>query len=251
MTYLRCDFSSKSLEMCTSFIALLPEDVPLGDVPVIYLLHGLSDNCTGWTRLTGVERYAREHNAAVIMPEVQRSFYADMALGLRYFTYISQELPAFCRQTFGLSAARERNFVMGLSMGGYGALKCALTAPERYAGCGAFSSVTDIKARRKAAPEEQRREFDALYGPGRAVPAESDLYALLRKADAAALPRFYLSCGEEDGLWDGNLRMLKALEKKGADVRFEHWPGGHEWRLWDRSVERAMELLLPAAADAL
>ena len=149
MTYLRCDFSSKSLEMCTSFIALLPEDVPLGDAPVIYLLHGLSDNCTGWTRLTGVERYAREHNAAVIMPEVQRSFYADMALGLRYFTYISQELPAFCRRTFGLSAARERNFVMGLSMGGYGALKCALTAPERYAGCGAFSSVTDIRARRR------------------------------------------------------------------------------------------------------
>ena len=70
MNYFRCEFSSKALEMCTSFIALLPEEIPAQDTPVVYLLHGLSDNCTGWTRLTGVERYAREHMCAVVMPEV-------------------------------------------------------------------------------------------------------------------------------------------------------------------------------------
>ena len=107
MVYLRCDFSSKALEMATSFIALLPDETPPSEAPVVYLLHGLSDNCTGWTRFTAVERYARERNVAVIMPEVQRSFYADMALGIRYFSYIRDELPAFCQRMFGLPAVRE------------------------------------------------------------------------------------------------------------------------------------------------
>lgn len=246
MNYFRCEFSSKTLEMCTPFIVLLPEEVPAAQTPVIYLLHGLSDNCTGWTRFTSVERYAREHVCAVVMPEVQRSFYADMALGLRYFEYISQELPGFCRRTFGLPAEREKNFVMGLSMGGYGALKCALTFPERYAGCGAFSSVTDLAARRARATVSEQREFDALYGPGREVPPESDLYALLEKADATALPRFFLTCGDADALLPDNVRMAEALQERDCTVRFETRPGGHEWRLWDWSVAAAMDELLPA-----
>lgn len=245
MTYLRCEFNSKMLEMCTSLIVLLPEEISASEVPVIYLLHGLSDNCTGWTRLTAVERYAREHFCAVVMPEVQRSFYTDMALGVRYFRYISKELPDFCQRTFGLSAAREKNFVMGLSMGGYGALKCALTFPDQFAGCGAFSSVTDVRARRKASPPERRQEFDALYGPGEDVPPESDLYDLLEHANSTALPRFFMTCGEQDELLPDSIRMVESLKRKGCQVRFEHWPGGHEWRLWDRSVEMAMEELLP------
>ena len=56
-----------------------------------------------------------------------------MACGLPYFTYVSEELPTLCRRMFSLSAAREKNYVFGLSMGGYGAMKCALTYPGRYA----------------------------------------------------------------------------------------------------------------------
>lgn len=136
--------------MVTSFIALLPEQLELNRVPVIYLFHGLTDNCTGWTRYTSVERYARDHSAAVIMPEVQRSYYTDMAYGMKYFTYVHDELPRLCRHMFGLSDKRELNYVMGLSMGGCGALKCALTTPERYAGCAAFSAVADFRPRPRA-----------------------------------------------------------------------------------------------------
>ena len=81
---------------------------------MVWLLHGLTDDSTAWQRYTGLEWYARLKQAVVVMPEVQRSFYTDMAAGPAYFTYVSEELPAFCRRMFGLSGAREQNFVMGI-----------------------------------------------------------------------------------------------------------------------------------------
>ncbi len=147
MAHLRCDVYSAILGMSTSLEVILPDEGRLKDAPVIYLLHGLSDNCTGWCRYTAVERYARNRGAAVIMPEVQRSFYMDMAMGLDYFTYVQQELPQICGRMFGLTARREKNFIMGLSMGGYGALKCALANPRQYAGCAAFSAVIEVEKR--------------------------------------------------------------------------------------------------------
>ena len=145
MAHLRCDFRSDAMGMNTSMTVILPEKTDLSQVPVVYLLHGLEDNCTGWARYTSVERYAREKNAALVIPEVQRSFYADMDRGLPYFTFIHDELPEICRGFFGFSAKREKNYLMGLSMGGYGTLKCVLQTPERYAGAAAFSAVADIE----------------------------------------------------------------------------------------------------------
>ena len=106
MAHLRCDMTSESLGMNTSLEVILPDKGKLKDAPVVYLLHGLSDNCSGWSRYTAVERYARDCGAAVVMPEVQRSFYTDMALGPRYFTYVSQELPRLCARFFGLKIGR-------------------------------------------------------------------------------------------------------------------------------------------------
>lgn len=102
MALLRVDVISKALDMATSFMAVLPDEGNLQKTRVVYLLHGLTDNCTGWTRYTSCERYAREHGVALIMPEVQRSFYIDGVHGLKYFTYVSQELPQMVHRMFGL-----------------------------------------------------------------------------------------------------------------------------------------------------
>ena len=195
MAHLRCDFRSEAMDMNTSMTVILPEGVRQSEVPVVYLLHGLADNCTGWSRYTSVERYAREKGAALVIPEVQRSFYADMEQGISYFTFIHDELPEICRNFFGFSPAREKNYLMGLSMGGYGTLKCVLRSPERYAGAAAFSAVADI----------------AQYA---------------------------------DALFDANVRFAEGLREKGADVRFEHWQGIHNWVFWDTAVSKAMDYLL-------
>lgn len=244
MAHLRCDFRSEAMEMNTSMTVILPEKTDLAQVPVVYLLHGLEDNCTGWARYTSVERYAREKGAALVIPEVQRSFYADMDRGLPYFTFVHEELPEICRGFFGFSARREKNYIMGLSMGGYGALKCALQTPERYAGAAAFSAVADIREFAAGQTPAEKRELQAVFGQALEIPADCDLLALAEKADAARLPRLYLACGEQDSLYPANVRLAQKLKALEADVRFAHWEGIHNWVFWDAAVQKALEHLL-------
>src|SRR5678815_1741952 len=116
---------SESLAQSVSFYVLLPDGSVRRPYPTLYLLHGLSDDHTIWLRRTSIERYSAARNLAVVMPAGARSFYQDMASGPRYWTFLSEELPALCRQWFPLSDDREDNFAAGLSMGGYGALRLA------------------------------------------------------------------------------------------------------------------------------
>ena len=81
MAFLTCEVFSKTLNMATALRVILPDEGELGAADTVYLLHGLSDNSSGWTRYTAVEQFARERGLAVVMPEVQRSCYADMAAG--------------------------------------------------------------------------------------------------------------------------------------------------------------------------
>ena len=241
MSFLHVDYSSKALEMETCFQVVLPDEGDLKQVKVIYLLHGLTDNCTGWARYTACERYARERGVALVMPEVQRSFYIDGVHGLKYFTYVSQELPQAVHRMFGLSLEKEKSYVMGLSMGGFGALKCALTYPECYAGCGSFSGVTDLEGMR-ALPDGSLRswEFDALLGEGKRAGAENDLSLLAEKKN---LPPIYLSCGEQDRLYGVNVKFAQHLEKLGVTYRFDHRAGAHTWDFWDQSLQDCLNWL--------
>lgn len=191
MAFLHCEIASESLRMATAVDVILPDKGDLSEVKTLYLLHGLTDDCTGWTRYTAVERYARERGLAVVLPEVQRSFYTDMAYGLPYFTYVSEDLPAVCRRMFGLGAAREQNYIFGLSMGGYGAMKCALTYPDRYAGAASFSGVCDLRRtveRRSISLHES--EIAAIFAEEKAVPPKDDLFVLAEPA----LPEMLRDC---------------------------------------------------------
>lgn len=242
MALLRVEYASKALGMNTSFQVFLPDEGELAQVKVVYLLHGLTDNCTGWTRYSSCERYARERGVALVIPEVQRSFYIDGVYGLKYFTYVAQELPAACQRMFGLSMQREKNYVMGLSMGGYGALKCALTYPDRYAGCGSFSGVTDLKAfmSRQAVPMRSW-EFTALLGEGQRVGPENDLAALAEAAKNP--PPVYLSCGEQDAHYPMNTAFAEKLTELGIVHRYDHRTGDHSWDFWDQSIQDCFDYL--------
>lgn len=144
MAFLDVRCFSDALGLSVSFYVLLPQQTSARQIgvaagkararyPTLYLLHGLSDDHTIWQRRTSIERYAAEKNLAVVMPAAGRSYYQDMANGAAYWTFLSEELPALCRQWFPLSEAREETFAAGLSMGGYGALRLALAQPEKFA----------------------------------------------------------------------------------------------------------------------
>jgi len=101
--------------------------------PVLWLLHGRSDDYTIWMRRTSIERYAAPLGLMVIMPEVSYSRYINMKHGPRYYDYISKELPEFCAKLFPkMSRKREDNYIAGLSMGGGGAMWVGLNNPDKY-----------------------------------------------------------------------------------------------------------------------
>ena len=77
------------------------------------------------------------------MPEVQRSFYTTGKVGIDYFHYVADELPAICGKWFHLDQRRENTFIAGESMGGYGAVKIALNRPGRYEAVASLSGVLD------------------------------------------------------------------------------------------------------------
>ena len=128
---LRGSFFSNTLEMETGLTVLVPnKSLTGGQHKLAYLLHGLCGRSGDWIDYTMLPVFAEQHGIAFVMPEVARSFYSDMAFGQNYFSYVTRELPEVCRSVFNLSARREDTLVLGASMGGYGALKCALSFPR-------------------------------------------------------------------------------------------------------------------------
>ncbi len=130
MIWNQINFFSDLLASRCSLNVLLPQNRPVEPgnnyhppFRVLYLLHGYSDDQTAWQRWSSIECYVEGLNLAVIMPAVQNSFYSDMAHGGKFFTYVTEELPALVHEIFPLSTERADTFVAGLSMGGYGAFK--------------------------------------------------------------------------------------------------------------------------------
>ena len=137
MALIRLDHTPETTKVNTPLNIILPgpgqmNGVPVRDRKVLYLLHGLSDDGSAWQRFTNIETLANDYGLVVVMPSVGRSFYTDMPNGQKYFSYITEELPQYLKDVFGLAPKREDTLLAGLSMGGYGAMKCALLHPELY-----------------------------------------------------------------------------------------------------------------------
>jgi S-formylglutathione hydrolase FrmB len=218
--------------------------------PVLYLLHGLSDDDTTWVRRTSIERYAAPLGLAVVMPQVHRSFYTDEFYGGRFWTFLSEELPELVNSLFRVSDRRADTFVAGLSMGGYGALKWALRSPERFAAAASLSGAVDLagavdadsRRGRRVRPEDPRM-YDRVFGGQAVTGTGDDVLGLIREADPASLPKLYACCGTEDELIGDNLRFRDAAVARGLQVTADFGPGGHEWGYWDRTIQDVLRRL--------
>ncbi|OPH58647.1 esterase [Paenibacillus ferrarius] len=252
MAFIDCHFYSDSLGVSASMYVILPQvaqsqiglasSVYGGKHPTLYLLHGLSDDHTIWMRRTSIERYASELGIAVVMPAVNRSFYADMASGPKYWTFISEELPALARSFFPLAEERELNFAAGLSMGGYGAMKLALTHPDRFAAAASLSGAVDISHRATNFPDDFKLIFEDV---SRIKGSGSDLFHLADQLAAyqGVAPQLYQCCGTEDFLYEDNVRFRDYCRELKLNLTYEEEPGQHEWGYWDHKIQNVLKWL--------
>ena len=246
MAFVQCDFYSETLRKSTKMNVIIPENIPAEDEKFLYLLHGLSDDESKWSRYTSIERYAAEYNFFVIMPDGSRSFYTDAENGANYWSFISGELPQKIKTLFNRDCPRERTFAAGLSMGGYGALKLGLRCPEMFAATAGLSSVTDLKSRFNSADSaswlpELRRIFGS---PELLAERKNDLFSLAEAAvnSGKTLPKILSICGTDDFMLEDNRRFNAHMHRISYPEYFcFERPGSHTWSFWDKHIQDVLE----------
>lgn len=221
----------------------------------LYLLHGVLGDHTDWTANTRIQRWAEERDLAVVMPAGENRFYLDSAAGERWGQFIGQELPRKMQRLFGLSAAREDNFLAGLSMGGYGALVNGLRYAEQFSRIAGLSSALLLDEALRPDGKGQpcgaetmlgKAAFGAVFGQPEALPgSDRDYYALAEALAGSGreLPRIYLCCGLEDSLLEPNRHYARFLRERGFSCEYVEGPGGHEWDFWDKSIRDILDWL--------
>ena len=255
MAFVQVQSFSEALNVASTVNVILPEATQgigiqaagKNELPkVLYLLHGYSDDHSIWLRRTSVERYAAAHNLAVIMPAVNHSFYANEVYGEKYWDYVATELPKVLHRFFRLSSKPEDTFVAGLSMGGYGAMKLALSFPERFGAAACFSGALDI-ADTYGSGRHQSEEQTRIFGDVKTIPgSDNDLFHLLAKnSKAKKKPRLYVSCGTADFLYHQFKKFIPEAKKAGWNVTtYEEEGVGHEWAFWDREISKFIPWML-------
>lgn len=250
MALLTCRYFSEVLGLSTTATVVLPQrtEGQIGQpgargralLPVLYLLHGLTDDDSIWTRRTSLERYAAALDLAIVMPAAHRSFYTDQLEGYRYFTHVAEEVPRIMASFFPLSPRREDTFVAGLSMGGYGALKLGLRLPHKFAGAASLSGALNVVSNPRLDASEWRRTFGSVES---ARSRGDDLSELVDRVDPASLPKLFAWCGREDWLLDDNRQFHEACVRRGIGLDYSESDGDHDWASWDKGIERVLEWL--------
>lgn len=263
MAFMRVEFFSRILHMAVAADVVIPQAVTNeigldsreskeGKHPVLWLLHGATDDHTTWQRRTSIERYAAKRGLAVVMPSGHLSSYMNMAHGGDFYHYIAEELPEVMRGFFNLSDKREDNFIAGNSMGGYGAMKIGINYPDRYEAIGCFSAAANsgrpIANNSGLFDDEtwRMRNFMQYGGKDLTGTCEDTYYMARKNKDLPVLPRIFHSCGKDDFLVDiarETRDFFMGLEGKPYHYVYEEHEGVHEWEYWDEHIVDFLEFL--------
>jgi len=247
MALLDIRFRSETLDLSLGMNVIFPKHPEAWKEPpaMLYLLHGLSDDHTIWSRRTSIERYAQDYNLTIVMPDAYKSFYCDMMHGSGYWNFFTEELPSLVHRWFNVSREREKTFVAGLSMGGYGAMMLALAHPDRYAAAASLSGALDIAAHMHDEwGDSKLGTFEAIFGNLEKVRSSTnDLVAQLRKLAHVPETDFYVCVGTEDFLYQDSVAFCEAASEVGLHLVYEESAGEHEWGFWDTHIQRVLEWL--------
>ena len=285
------EFSSPAVGRTLKYNVLLPGDYAATTTryPVLYLLHGLTQNYTAWGRNNGAPIYAAHYpDLIIVMPDGGNSWYVNWAAGENgqnnWADYIVKDLIGHVDSTYRTIARREGRALSGLSMGGYGSITLGLRHPELFASIGSTSGALEYARQagnrlrglaprqtprpRSAEEEERRRQPNPLIGiPGfssqveRTLPGEPfarpedadafDPFVLIQQVAKERLPHIYLDCGTEDRLISGARELAGILMEKDIPFDYMQMAGEHNAAYWTRSIGRLIAVQYEVMQRAL
>jgi S-formylglutathione hydrolase FrmB len=215
---------------------------------VLYLLHGLGDDATAWQRYTSIEPVAAGYGLVVVMPSAGRSFYIDQPNGQAYFSYLTEELPRYLEDVFGLAPRRDDTLIAGNSMGGYGAIKAALLRPDLYSAAASFSGVLSLAVLQLLPETDPRREeFALLFGDlAGLVGSQHDPAVWVERAskETSRLPRLFISVSRQEDIYPLSGMFHAACQSFGVASEYHEEDGAHDWFFWDGQIRRFLSAVL-------
>ena len=251
---------SDILKMDRKYSIYLPPGYNESDqsYPVLYLLHGSGDDHTGWVQFGQVQHIADQTIAEgrcarmiIVMPDAntgRRGYFNDIRGDFNYEDFFFSELIPHIEKTYRVRTERRYRAVSGLSMGGGGTIFYALHRPDLFAAAAPLSASTgnwdfeQYKSRqRNTSPSVTEAQLETFYKHHsieeiiKAAPKE-DL-------DKIKQVRWYISCGDDDFLYEGNSMMHIAFRKSEIQHEFRIKDGGHTWTYWRMELPLVLEFV--------
>jgi S-formylglutathione hydrolase FrmB len=227
---------------------LLPVEIPAGQsLPVVYLLHGNGGDFRDWSNDSGVSSFAQK-GLILVMPEGDSSYYVNSATRPedRYEDYIVSDLIADVDSKFPANRGRSSRAVVGVSMGGFGAIKLALSHPNLFSFVGGISPAIDVPSRPFSVKRiSQWRQYSSIFGAwGSQTRHDRDPFVLARSVNPQQVPYLYLSCGEQEGLMPANRKFAELLAGRHFKFEFRPGPGSHDWNQWNQRLASVFQSMV-------
>lgn len=249
--------NSAILKMDRKYAIYLPADYETSQrsYPVLYLLHGSGDDQTGWVQFGEVKAIADKAIAEgkatamiIVMPDAdtgQRGYFNTPNGEWNYEDFFFQELMPAIEKNYRVKADKRYRAVAGLSMGGGGTLMYALHHPELFAAACPLSasvgplSLADASARwEKQYPGITKEQLSAYFSRHSALELVNNMPDKDKKA-----VRWYIDCGDDDFLYEGNSMVHIAMRKKDIPHEFRIRDGAHNWTYWREALPTVMEFV--------
>jgi enterochelin esterase-like enzyme len=223
--------------------------------PVLYLLHGGGDDQTGWVQFGEVlnitDKAIKEGIATpmiIVMPDAntgKRGYENDITNTWRYEDFFFKELMPFVEKTYRIKSNKRFRAVAGLSMGGAGTFTYALRHPELFSAACPLSAATGpltVEEARTRFTRDNSKLSDtaitAYYNRQSVVALVNNIPDSLKKA-----VRWYIDCGDDDFLYEGNSLVHIAMRKKEIPHEFRIRDGAHNWTYWRNALPNVLEFV--------
>jgi enterochelin esterase-like enzyme len=251
---------SRILQMERNYAIYLPPDYETSErsYPVLYLLHGAGDDQTGWVQFGEVlhiaDKAILEGKATpmiIVMPDAntgQRGYFNDPGDDWRYEDFFFEEFIPYVESTYRIKGEKRYRAVAGLSMGGGGTFMYALHHPELFssacplsASCGPLSMEDMERQMERRGWEGSKAQMESWY-------RRHSVLELIQAVpdDQKNAVRWYIDCGDDDFLYEGNSLAHIAMRKKEIPHEFRTRDGGHTWTYWRTALPEVLAFVSEA-----
>jgi enterochelin esterase-like enzyme len=254
---------SSILDKDVSYAIYLPYDYSTSEraYPVVYLLHGLGDHHDTWIQDGEINRYADKAIAKgsippmiIVMPEGDSSWYINsFADKVNYEDFFVKEFIPAIEKKYRIKSQKRFRAIAGLSMGGYGSLIYALKYPQLFGAAAPLSAgiFTDDELVGMTDDKYQRRMShllgQGLKGKERLTQAwyKNSILKLVQERSTENLSsvRYWIDCGDDDWLTNGNCLLHLALYNKNVPHEFRVRNGAHSWSYWRTGITDALQFI--------